>query len=89
MWCLARADSVRGFNHTGRALGQGEEKRGSINSRVQSPLTSFIDRGQGVHGIHSFIPLIMSVEANFVPGLHLGQDNRDEKKTIPVPVILI
>lgn len=89
MWCLARADSVRGFNHTGRALGQGEEKRGSINSRVQSPLTSFIDRGQGVHGIHSFIPPIMSVEANFVPGLHLGQDNGDEKKTIPVPVILI
>lgn len=89
MWCLARADSVRGFNHTGRALGQGEEKRGSINSRVQSPLTSFIYRGQGIHGINSFIPLIMSVEANCVPGLHLGQDNGDEKKTIPVPAILI
>lgn len=42
MWCLARADSVKEFNHTGRALGQGEERRGSINSRALFPLTSFI-----------------------------------------------
>lgn len=25
MWCLARADSIRGVKHMGRALGQGEE----------------------------------------------------------------
>lgn len=42
MWCLARADFIKEFNHTGRALGQGEERRGSINSKAQSPLTSFI-----------------------------------------------
>lgn len=69
MWCLARAYSIRGFNHTDRALGQGEERRSSINSRAQSPLTSFIYRGQGIYGIRSFIPFIMSIKANFVPGL--------------------
>lgn len=73
MWCLARADSIRGFNRMGRALGQGEKRRGSINSRAPSPLTSFIYRGQAICRTHSFIPFIMSLdEANFATGLHPG-----------------
>ena len=49
----------------GRAQGQGEERRGSINSRAQSLMASFIYRG------HSFLYSFQTpVEANFGPGLH-------------------
>lgn len=78
MWCLARADSIRRVKHMGRALGQGEERRGSINSRAQSPLTSLIYRGQDIYGSHSFISFITSSEVNFELGLHSGLRYRDE-----------
>jgi hypothetical protein len=80
MWCLARADSIRGFNHMGRARSQGKERRDSINSRAQSILTSLVHRGRGVFGIHSFIPFIMSSEANFEPDLHLGLRHRNAQE---------
>lgn len=61
----------------GRALGQSEERRGSINSRAQSPLTSLIYRGQGIYGSHSFISFIASSEANFEPGWHSASWPKD------------
>lgn len=61
-----------------RALGQGEKRRGSINSGAQSPLTSLIYRGQDFCGPHSFISFITSSKANFEPDLHLGLRYKDE-----------
>lgn len=78
MWCLARADSIRGVKHVDRALGQGEKRRGSINSRAQSPLASLIHRGQGICGTHAFITFLISSEANSEPSLYPGLRYRDE-----------